>query len=70
MLVLLFRIQVALLMCEFVYFSMHCNVLNCLCGMFGKDLAFLKIKKRRPGGPFRKSCFMIADLGLVIFEKC
>ena len=69
MLVLLFRIQVTLLMCEFVYFSMHCNVLNCLFGMFGNDLAFF-LKKRRPGGPFRKSCFMIADLGLVIFENC
>ena len=63
MLVLLW-IQVALLMCEYVYFSMHCNVLNCLCGIFGKDLAFLKIKKRRPGGPFRKSCFMIVQLYL------
>ncbi len=26
--------------------------------------------KGRPGGPFRKACFMISQLGLVIFEIC
>jgi hypothetical protein len=25
------------------------------------------MKERRPGGPFRKACFIIADFGLAIF---